>query len=126
VGAFADEVAFELGERAEDVKDEAAARQAAAEPVELPDDERVAGPEVVERAGELGALGDRAPNVAGTRRVLASHAHRVRPRGTDMSAGELTNDRGAARRCARSSGHGHRGHRSLAAPARPASGAGHD
>jgi len=87
-GALADQVALELGQRGEDVEDEASAArgrvdalleapeadvalgqrrdgidqvaQRSPESVKTPDHERVAGSQVVERAGELGPLFERA------------------------------------------------------------------
>jgi len=93
MGPFADQVALELRQRAEDMEHQPAAgrgrvdlllqaaepdaallkradgvdqvAQAAPETVELPHDQRVAGPQVVKRAGELGPLGDRTAGLLG-------------------------------------------------------------
>jgi hypothetical protein len=98
-GAFADQVAFELGQGREDVEDELAARsggvdllleaaepdfavgqagdgvdqvpQGPAEAVEFPDDQGVAGSQLVEHLGEGGAVGAGAAGRLGEHPVAA-------------------------------------------------------
>jgi hypothetical protein len=105
VGALADQVALALGQRAEDMEDQVPARggrvdlllqaakadaavfepadgvdqvpQAAPEPIELPHHQRVDGPQVVEGAGELGPLGDRAARLLGEHALAARGLERV-------------------------------------------------
>jgi hypothetical protein len=99
VVAFADEVAFELGQGGEDMEDELAARrgrvdcllqapqpdpavgqagdgvdqvpQGPAEAVEFPDDEGVAGAELVQELGEGGAVGAGAAGGLGEHPIAA-------------------------------------------------------
>ena len=109
-GAFADEVAFELGQGGEDVEDELAARgggvdrlleaaepdpavgqagdgvdqvpQGAAEPVQLPDHEGVAGAQLVQELLEGGPVGAGAAGGVGEDPVAAG-----RLEGVDLEVG---------------------------------------
>jgi len=118
-GALADELALELRERAEDVEDElpAGARgvdrlgeeaesdlslleelnevdevaEAAAQPIELPDDDGVPRAEVVEHLRELGTIGPRTARVVDEQAGAADSAQ-----GVDLEVGVLIDGRDPA------------------------------
>ena len=118
-GSFADEVAFELGQGREHMEDELAARggrvdrllqapepdpalsqpgdgvdqvpQGAAEPVQFPDDQGVAGAELVQELGEGGSVGAGAAGGLGEHPIAARSGQRV-----DLEVGLLVGGRDRA------------------------------